>query len=91
MKSLYTNVRGSYIILLKEAFISKTDKNNKCKHVMHKPQRPKSAKGRTRPSRYQRLLTSPAGTERNKGNTKLLKAKLLMHSYIRKDNITCLD
>jgi len=37
---------------------------------MHKPQRPKSAKGRTRPSRYQRLLTSPAGTERNKGNTK---------------------
>jgi len=39
---------------------------------MHKPQRPKSAKGRTRPSRYQRLFTSApsAGTESSDGGKK---------------------
>jgi len=39
---------------------------------MHKPQRPKSAKGRTRPSRYQRLFTSApsAGTESSDGSKK---------------------
>ena len=46
---------------------------------MHKPQRPKSAKGRTRPSRYQRLFTSApaAGTESSDGGKKLVSRSVV--------------